>query len=263
MKAHTIYISLVFAALLMVGRAQATGTVGDHVNDLQGNLENYTEEVNWIIDKVDGIVNTYEAKGREAAGADGVVDIWEAVDFHSAIETNNVPIYASIWQGLFGVKTAIDNEEPIANVREQQTMLEQSLWQALGAVKMAALYQQKGLLAAVENTGSSTPVETMDEIKQLLDRVVAKFAERLPDEATEIVHDTYLSRFEGVEGMLIEQDAALVEDLEKDFNVTLPLAIKDNLSVDEVRRVVQAMQAKLDHAKSLLVEAEKNRQDVF
>lgn len=115
----------------------------------------------------------------------------------------------------------------------------------------------------MENTRSSTPVETMDEIKQLLDRVVAKFAERLPDEATEIVHDTYLTRFEGVEGMLIEQDAALVEDLEKDFNVTLPLAIKDNLSVDEVRRVVQAMQAKLDHAKSLLVEAEKNRQDVF
>ncbi len=263
MNVHTIYISLILSALLLTGQAQATGTVGDHVNDLQGNLDNYTEEVHWIIDKVDGIVNTYQARGREAAGADGVVDIWEAVDFHSAIETNNVPIYASIWQGLFGVKTAIDNQEHIENVREQQAMLEQSLWQALGAVKMAANYQQKGLLATVESTGASTPVETMDEIKQLLDRVVAKFAEWLPDEATNIVHDTYLTRFEGVEGMLIEQDAALVEDLEKDFNVTLPLAIKDNLSVDEVRGVVLAMQAKLDHAKSLLVEAEKNRQDVF
>ena len=62
--------------------------------------------------------------------------------------------------------------------------------------------------------------------------MVAKYAERLSDEATSIVHDTYLHLFEGVEGTLIEQDANLVEVLEKDFNVTLPQAISGNKTVN-------------------------------
>ncbi len=108
-----------------------------------------------------------------------------------------------------------------------------------------------------------TQSATMDEIKHKLDRVVAKYAERLGDEATQIVHDTYLHLFEGVEGTLIEQDANLVEELEKDFNVTLPKAIADNQSVDDVRAVVVAMQSKLDRAKKLIEKAEKARKDVF
>ena len=55
----------------------------------------------------------------------------------------------------------------------------------------------------------------------------------------------------------------LVEDLEKDFNVTLPQAISQNKGVDAVRSVVEAMQAKLDKARALLVETEKSRNDVF
>ena len=108
-----------------------------------------------------------------------------------------------------------------------------------------------------------TQSATIDEIKHKLDRVVAKFAERLQDEATDIVHDTYLHLFEGVEGTLIEQDANLVEVLEKDFNVTLPLAIKNSKSVDEVRDVISDMQTKLDRAKVLIEKAEKARKDVF
>ena len=80
---------------------------------------------------------------------------------------------------------------------------------------------------------------------------------------TTLVHDTYLQRFEGVEGDLIAQDAALVEDLEKDFNVTLPQAISKDLGVDAVRKAVEAMQVKLDRARELLVKAEKSRKDVF
>ena len=92
---------------------------------------------------------------------------------------------------------------------------------------------------------------------------MAKYAERLPEEATSIVFDTYLTRFEGVEGMLIEQDAELVVDLEVDFNVTLPQAMESGASLDNVRGVVQAMQSKLDRAKSLLEEAEQDRASVF
>ena len=248
---------------LGAGSVLANGPIGDHVNDLQAHLGEYTEEVHWLIDQVDGIVSDYERGGLATAEPAAVVDHWEAVKFHAAIETNYVPIYATIWQGLFGVRQSIEQEQPIAEVRAQQAMLEQSLWQALGAVKVAAQFQQRGLVATIENTDATTPVQTLDEIKMRLDRVVAKYAERLPEEATSIVFDTYLSRFEGVEGDLIEQDADLVEDLEVDFNVRLPQAIERGDSVDQVRAVVQTMQGKLDRARALLEQAEQNRSSVF
>ncbi|WP_339617663.1 hypothetical protein [uncultured Gilvimarinus sp.] len=266
-RSHNFAVSLFLScvSLLAAQGALANGPVGEHVNHLADHVDAYTEEVNWIIGKMDVMVSTYESKGPDAAETDKVVDYWESVNFHAAIETNYIPVYAAIWQGLYGVKGAIDAKKPLAEVRKQQQMLEQSLWQGLGAVKLAAQYQQKGLLGTVKTTDSAptNPPETLDEIKHRLDRVVAKYAEKLPDVATTLVHDTYLNLFEGVEGALIEQDADLVEDLEKDFNVTLPKAIDSDQSVDAVRKVVQAMQGKLDRAKALLVKAGQERKDVF
>ncbi|QHQ40840.1 hypothetical protein GTQ55_11560 [Microbulbifer hydrolyticus] len=260
-------MGLVFGliALLAAGQASANGAIGDHVNDLKGHLGQYSEEVNWLIGKYDGVVDTYEAKGKKATDTQQLVEFWEEVDFHSAIETNYVPVYANIWQGIYGIKQAIEAGKPVAEVRAEQDKLNSAFWQALGAVKLASQYQEKGLLAKVQTTEAepTTMPETLDDIKHRLDRVVAKYAEKLPEAATSIVHDTYLHRFEGVEGALIEQDAALVEDLEKDFNVTLPQALDGKTSVDDVRKVVESMQVKLDKAKSLLVEAEKKRKDVF
>ena len=255
--------ALALAALFTVGNAAANGPIGDHVNDLQAHLLEYGDEVVWLIEQIDGIVDDYENGGLPATAPEAIPEHWEAVIFHAAIETSYIPVYASIWQGLFGVRQAIEAEAPISEVRMQQAMLEQSLWQALGAVKMAAQFQQRGLSTVIELTEATTPLETLDEIKQRLDRVVAKYAERLPEEATSIVFDTYLTRFEGVEGVLIEQDAELVVDLEVDFNVTLPQALESGASLDQVRGVVLAMQSKLDRAKSLLEEAGQNRASVF
>lgn len=245
--------------------SHANGEIGEHVNNLQAHIGQYTEEVEWMIGKIDGIVDRYESDGQSAAKAETVVDIWEAVDFHSAIETNYVPIYASIWQGLFGIKGAIDNKAKITAVRAEQTKLEHTLWQALGAVRLAAHYQAQGLTAKIQTTEKepTTPAETIENIKHRLDKVIAKYAEQLSDAAIVIVHDTYLQRFEGIEGPLIEQEAGLVLSLEKDFNVTLPMAIQDQKSVDDVRSVVDSMKTKLDKAKRLLAKAEKSRKDVF
>ncbi|MEM6545132.1 MAG: hypothetical protein AAF991_05285 [Pseudomonadota bacterium] len=248
---------------LFATSAQADGPVGEHVKDLQAHLDEYTEEVNWLMGKVDGIVMAYQEGGLEAAKPEAVVDHWEAVKFHAAIETNYIPLYASIWQGLFAVRGAIEAEQTLSDVRNQQAALEQTLWQALGAVKMAAKVQSTGALAAPQVDEALTPVATLDVIKERLDRVVAKYAEQLTDEAVEIVQDTYLSLFEGVEGSLIEQDADLVEDLEIDFNVTLPKSLQEGESIGEVRGVVAAMHTKLERAKSLLRDAEESRSSVF
>lgn len=263
---YRTWVAVIGVTALLAGQpALAHGPIGDHVNNLKGNIDHYGEEVEWLIGKVDGIVDTYEQKGAKAVKTSAVVEHWEEVDFHAAIETTYVPVYAKIWQGLYGIKQGIETKKPVADVRQEQAGLEQALWQALGAVKLAAQYQERGLLDKIKTTegGPTTPVETLDEVKMRLDRVVAKYAEKLNDEATTIVHNTYLNLFEGVEGELIAQDAKLVEDLEKDFNVTLLKAIEGGASVDEVRKVVDAMHTKLDRAKSLLAKAEKDRKDVF
>ncbi len=261
----TLGLSLVLASTFIAQPVLANGPIGEHVNHLKENLKDYSEDVEWMIGKVDTMVTDYETKGAKAVNSDDLIEYWESVKFHSAIETNYVPVYASIWQGIYGIKMAIDDKKPASEVRNHQKALNAALWQGLGAVKLAADFQQKGLLKAVKATASETMTQsaTIDEIKHKLDRVVAKYAERLSDEATQIVHDTYLHLFEGVEGTLIEKDAKLVEVLEKDFNVTLPKAISDKGSVDQVRAVVVDMQEKLDRAKVLLEEAEKARKDVF
>lgn len=260
--------ALVFASAvsfsLLSGNAMANGAIGDHVNNLHAHIGEYTEEVHWLESKYGSVVDAYEAKDKNLK-TDVLMEYWEEVDFHSAIETQYVPIYATIWQGIYGVKMAIDNGKPVADVRVEQEKLNHALWQALGAVKLASQYQKKGLIDQVKTTEvePTTGPEVIDDIKTRLDRVVAKYAEQLHEVATTLVHDTYLQRFEGVEGDLIAKDAALVEDLEKDFNVTLPQAISQDKGVDAVRYVVEAMQVKLDKARKLLVEAEKGRKDVF
>jgi|TARA_B100001063_G_C16771214_1_gene561725 hypothetical protein len=263
--AKSLGASLLLASAFMAQPVLANGPIGEHVNHLQANLKSYAEEVEWMVGKVDTMVSDYDKKGVKAVKTDDLIEYWESVKFHSAIETNYVPVYASIWQGIYGVKMAIENGKPAAEVRKEQEAMNIALWQGLGAVKLAAKFQQKGLLESVKATATEemTQSATIDEIKHKLDRVVAKFAERLQDEATDIVHDTYLHLFEGVEGTLIEQDANLVEVLEKDFNVTLPQAIKNGKSVDDVRNVVSDMQTKLDRAKTLIEKAEKSRKDVF
>ncbi|GGD52877.1 hypothetical protein [Lacimicrobium alkaliphilum] len=257
-------LSMGISMLLASSPVTANGPIGDHVNQLQTHLPTYAQEVDWLIGKVDGMVGTYEAKGKGGVNSEELIEHWEAVDFHAAIETNYVPVYALIWQSLFGVKDGIAKEKPVAVIRQEQQKLEQSLWQALGAVKLAAQYQQQGKLAKRGNDNQLTePNQILAEIKHRLDRVVAKAAEKLPQQATDIVHNTYLNLFEGLEGRLIAEDAELVESLEKDFNVTLPLALKNQSDVEEIRKVVSTMQVKLDKASTLLQQAQSQSRDVF
>lgn len=253
------------AALFTAQAAFANGPIGEHVNHLSDNLDDYTQEVKWLNTEVEAMIARYQQGGVKEANPDLLVENWEAVKFHSAIETNYVPVYASIWQGLFGVKGALEEQASLEEIRKQQQFLAESLWQALGAVKLAAQYQDKGLTEHVATTAEnpSNSLEALDAIDNHLNRVVAKYAEKLPKEAVTIVHDTYLNLFEGVEGELIALDANLVEDLEKDFNVTLPQAIQNGGTVDEVRQVVNTMLGKLDTAYALLEKSAEARKDVF
>lgn len=255
-------LAAALVAFVISGPARANGEIGDHVNDLKAHINEYTDEVNWLLKQVDDIIATYEKQGAKAANPVELVDDWESVKFHPAIETNFVPLYANVWQGLYGVQEAILKEKPIAEVREQRAALAQALWQSLGAVKLAAKLQAEGHTAA-KGSKAMGPVATIDEIKHNLSEVVVEFAEKKYADAKELVYQTYQTRFEGIEGALIEQDAELVEDLEKDFNVTLPQQLNAGGSMQAVKQIVDAMHKKLDRARALLVEAEKNKREVF
>ena len=243
--------------LVLVSPAYGDGPVGEHVNDLRGHLDEYAGETKWLIAQVRNVVDSYAEFGLKAVEPEEVLEHWETVKLHSAIESNYVPLYASIWQGLFSVKTGIENEKPIEAVRNELVDLEHALWQSLGAVKLAAEYQDQGLLKEVQTRQAITPSAILIEIKQSLDRVLAKYAERLQGEALQVTQKTYQERFEAVEGRLIEQDAELTEELEIYFNVHLPQAIQRAEGTDEVRAIIDAMKGKIDKARELIKDAEK------
>ena len=241
--------TLVLYCLISLNHVHADGPVGEHVNDLHAHLDEYAGEIVWLLSQVEGILERYEEAGVGSAKPETIVDHWEAVKFHSAIESNYIPLYASIWQSLFAVRTAIERKQYVLMIRNEVETLEEVLWQSLGAIKLAAQYQDQGLLEETKTREAVTPSTTLIEIKQRLDRVLAKFAEKLFDEALKIAQEAYLTRFEGIEGMLKKKDAKLVEDLEVDFNVNLPNAIQDRVAVYELRTVIQDMQGKLDQAR--------------
>jgi len=108
------------------------------------------------------------------------------------------------------------------------------------------------------DTGSSETdaEETVETIKANLDEAADAYAAGNDAEAKEIIRQTYLSHFEGLEGPLIEKRPELVEDLEADFNEDLPGLIDDNASVSEVRSKVDEMDGKLDTAAEVLSETD-------
>src|SRR5690606_8890464 len=140
----------------------AHGEIGDHVNDLKGHIDEYTKEVRWFLDETEALIQRYEADGAKAVNARQLVDNWEEVKFHAAIETTYVPVYAAIWQGIFGVHDVIKQGKPVAEAKKQQVALEEAMWQALGAVKLAAKNQAEGPAVASESLATD-PVATLSE----------------------------------------------------------------------------------------------------
>ena len=240
--------------------ALANGEIGDHVNDLKAHLPEYEAEVNALLANVDGLLGRYAQEGPEAVDAEQLVVWWEDVKVHGAIETNYVPVYAAVWQGLIGVKGGIEQSLPATEVRTEQRALAQALWQGLGVVKLAASLQEG---SSGERAAAGSPQQALDDILLNLDRVIIKFAEGDAAGAEALVHNTYANRFEGIEGLLIEQDAELVEGLERDFNVTLPQALQAEGDMAAVKQTVAAMKEKLRTADALLQQALATQKDVF
>lgn len=102
---------------------------------------------------------------------------------------------------------------------------------------------------------SATPAQAVaeiGEIKTMLATAVDQVRSGDADAAEKTVGDTYLERFEKVEGPLGERDEELMEKLEEAISTDLRKEIKDGASADEVSASVDEINADLDRAVELL-----------
>ncbi|MBK1831067.1 hypothetical protein JIN77_10045 [Verrucomicrobiaceae bacterium R5-34] len=263
--------SLAVAAAIIAlqpSNANAHGALGEDVKNMQAHVGEYETDLRKTISKYETLVNTYTEKGGKAVDTGDLLKFWEDAKMHYPVELNFVQHYAKIWQGIYAIKEGIDAGKPGKEVQASMTSLRETLWQGLGAVKLAAHQQANNQAAAPKAAGdkhdaAADPVATLAIIKDKLDRIMAKSAERDFEEAKKMVHATYLNLFEGVEGGLIEQDAKLVADLEKDFNVTLPKLIEGEAALAEIKKTTEAMKAKIAKASELMAKAAKEKKDAF
>jgi len=259
-------LALFFAALAVPATVQAHGEVGEHVEQFQKHIDDYERDVQALSKQIDRVVARHRKGEDAAAAAKELAHQWEEVKYHAAVEKVASPLYAPIWQAVIGLREAIQDGKDAATVRDRGDALKAALHQGLGALKVKA--QSVGQEAAgdggdAEAHADEGPHATLDRIRDHLDQAVAEYADGHAEDAKSLIQEAYFHNFEGLEGDLIEQDADLVADLEKEFNASLPGLINGGVPVDEVRTKVEAMKDKLDRAGTLLEQAEQDRGDVF
>lgn len=249
------------------------GELGEELEHFEEYIPEFQKEVADLTASVDGLVEAY--RGDKDVDVDGLINYWEEVMVHGAIEVRATPLYPGVWQGLLRLQQAVDQEESATTIARRAEELKGALWQGLGAVRLAASQvKQQGQSTGHDNHdgdehheesghGEVSQEDAVGQILSALDEAVAVFKQGDPEKAKSIVHETYMGIFEGLEGDLIEMRPELVSQLEKDFNAGLPLLMDEGASLDKVREKVQAMNKRLETAKELLLKAEEARSKVF
>lgn len=257
----------------VISAVQAHGNL-EPVDDLQSHIGDYEKEISSMNDTVAAIVADYESGESVTDRVDSLVDTWENVEFHEAVETNAMALYPPIWIALGGLREAVEEPNADSDVEQWQQRVNHALHEGLGALKLAATRdtsspalaaQDEGNAAAAAHTGADADDDrpAIAVIKENLDRVVDEYRDGDTTAANQLLQQTYMQRFEGIEGALIEHDADLVTDLEKDFNGTLPLLMEKKASANEISAHVEKMNAKLDRAQTLLDQSAKSESSVF
>lgn len=258
----SLLASLALALLPASGALFAHGDVD--VDDFQLHLDDYEAEVLELSADVDALVADALAGAATGAALEALIDHWEEVGVHAAIESKSPPLYPGIWQALIAFREAVAGDAGESALAERADAVRAALWQGLGGVKLAASQVADGA-AATADPGSepAAAAATIAAIGEALDAAAAAYAEGDLDRAESLIHDAYMNRFEGLEGALIAEDAALVSDLEEAFNARLPLLMQRGADLETVRAEVRAIRESLARAGVLLREAAGERSEVF
>lgn len=273
-------ITAALAALVAAVAAQgvhAHGDVDATVAEFHEHLDDYETEIDAFVAELPALLRAYRAGEDVAAMTDGLIDRWEAVAVHGAIETHATITYPGIWQALVSLQQATQEADAADRVADAAERVRSALWQGFGALRLAAAQVESGTYATAPKAESSAALEdvaslqdapvsgqeSIDRIVAELDDAVTAYADGEAERAASMVEAAYMQRFEYLEGDLIEYDADLVTALEKDFNATLPLLMQQGAPVQEVRAALAQMKDALGRARTLLAQAERSRSRVF
>lgn len=168
----------------------------------------------------------------------------------------------TIWSALGSFSSAVKEGASAATVEATGDAVAAALWQGYGALKPLSTRSESDHGHKHEQA-SASGTAVIDTINGNLDQVLVLYKKDENKAAQELIFDTYMNYFEGIEGDLIEQDAELVSELELDFNATLPQLIKNGAPASEVADQIEDMQDDLDDARQLLATAEQNQSSVF
>ena len=241
--------TLVLLFLPVFGQAHGDD---EGVEDFHEHLDDYAQEVDRFSARVHELVDRRVA-GEELTEAqlDGLIDAWEEVDVHLAMELEATPLYPGVWQALIGFRQAAEAGVPVAELRERADAVRDALMQGLGGLRLAAAQVEK---AAASGSGPE-PMDadaSLDAIVEALDAAVAAYEADDLARAESLIHEAYRQRFEDLEGDLSEQDSELVSDLEAAFNARLPLLMQEGAALARVQAEVRAMEESLERARRLL-----------
>jgi len=266
MRTSKLFTSLATATALCgaLGAQPALGhgDAAEEAANFHEHLDDYRGELEQLAATVDGLVEAY-ADGEDVTGhLEGLTDEWEEVGVHAAIETQAMILYPGIWQGIGELKQGIEAGVPAADLRERADSLKAALWQGYGGLRLAANRLEQGDDDHAAGAADE-PGEAIHAITDMLEHAVEAYEAGELERARDLIFDSYMQRFEYLEGDLIEQDPELVSSLEEDFNANLPLLMKNEASLEDVRAKVEAMIADLETAEGLLEAAQKSDSEVF
>lgn len=255
---------LALSFLGMSGPVAAHGEIGEHVQHLQTHMGEYADNINGLIASVDSIVAQYEPGESYTNDLDALIQQWESVEFHEAVESRAAPLYPPIWSALGSLSSAVKESAAAATVEAKGDAIAAALWQGYGALKLLAARDDSGHgHEHGHEQANASGSAVIDTINDNLDQVLVLYKKDKNKAAQELIFNTYMNYFEGIEGDLIEQDAELVSELELDFNATLPQLIKNGAPAGEVADQIEDMQADLNDARQLLATAAQNESSVF
>jgi len=263
-KSRLYALSLLCLAATAAPAALGHGDVDEAVLvEFHLHLDDFQEEVRALIDDLDGVLAARSTGGDAGAAVAERIDHWEAVAVHGAVERHAMALYPGIWQALITLQQQAGGTAADSELRAAAEEVEASLWQGLGAVRLAA--SQAGAEAAPP-VGGGDPLagpEVVDAIIAELEAAVAAYGMDDLGKAESLLHSAYMNRFEGLEGDLIARDPELVSQLEQDFNATLPLQMQRGAGLDEVNGTLQSMKRRLETASDILEQVAASRAPVF
>lgn len=257
-------IAMALAILPIAGAAFAHGQSTGEPAEFYEHMDVYAANISDMTARVESIVSNYQPGQKYAEQIEALIEQWESVEFHEAVEDNAMPLYPPVWAALGAFSSAISEGVPVATVEAKANDIKAALWQGYGALKLLAVQREQGHASGHEGKSMQLSGEAViDTISDNLEHVLALYKDDQKKAAQELIHDTYMNYFEGIEGDLIEQNAELVSNLEADFNATLPALIKNGAPTEEVAAQINAMDKDLDKASELLEQAENKESSVF